>query len=174
MRIEKKFAVLMLTGLVVLGASASSFAQSHGSGHGGGQSGQSGTMKHGGMAALSPEKQKVVNEILSEAQAKAFPLRQDIFSKRAELDAVMAQATPDLAKAKAVNKEIGALETQIEEIQIEAHARIVKETGVRSGMGMSGGGCSMMGGGGCPMMGSGAGGMGASGGGCSMMGGHMQ
>ena len=154
----KLIKTLVVAGLLCLGATAvPAVAQMQ---HGGGM-GRMG----GGMADLTPEKQQAVTDIQAEYQAKIFPLRQDLYSKRAELNAVMAQATPDLAKAKALNKDINALETQLGDLMLEARAKIAKETGLRGG-GIGGGGGA---GGGCGggMMGGGAGG------GCGMMGGGM-
>lgn len=157
----KLIKTLVVAGLLCLGATAvPAVAQMQ---HGGGM-GRMG----GGMADLTPEKQQAVSDIQAEFQAKLFPLRQDLYSKRAELNAVMAQATPDLAKAKALNKDINALETQMGDLMLEARARIAKETGLRGG-GMGGGGM----GGGCGAGGGCGGGMmgGGAGGGCGMMGG---
>jgi Spy/CpxP family protein refolding chaperone len=84
-----------------------------------------------GMMNIPPEKREAVMKIKDEYKDKLFNLHQDLRAKTAELNAIMLQAQPDTAKAKAVAKEIDALKTQETETTIDMHARISKETGVR-------------------------------------------
>jgi Spy/CpxP family protein refolding chaperone len=84
-----------------------------------------------GMMSIPPEKREAVMKIKDEYKDKLFNLHQDLRAKTAELNAIMLQAQPDTAKAKAVAKEIDALKTQETETTIDMHARITKETGVR-------------------------------------------
>jgi hypothetical protein len=133
-------------------------------GHGqmGGMGGMHGMGGMGGMGdhmgMVPPGKQDAVRKIMDENKDKLFALHQDIMAKYAELNAVMLQANPDPAKAKAVSKDIAGLKGQELDLKIDMHARIAKETGVRlpilpKGMMGGGGHGGMMGGGGCPMMG---------------------
>jgi Spy/CpxP family protein refolding chaperone len=84
-----------------------------------------------GMMNIPPEKREAVMKIKDEYKDKLFTLHQDLRAKNAELNAIMLQAQPDTAKAKAVAKEIDTLKTQETETTIDMHAKITKETGVR-------------------------------------------
>lgn len=164
---KKIILVLALAGLVVTATAALAQGPGPHAGHGqaGAQAGDAAPakgpgMRGGGMMpALTPEQTATVHKIHEEFAAKAFPLRQEMATKKAELNAVMLQANPDAAKAKALNREINDLETKIGDLSIDARLKIAKETGIRGGHvpgmgGMMGGdmGGGMRGGGGCPMM----------------------
>lgn len=167
--------ILSMTLAALLATAGAALAQGQGAHAGHGQAAQpaaagdaapakspAGHGGHGGkggmMPALTPEQTAAVHNIHEDFNAKAFPLRQDMATKKAELNAVMLQANPDAAKAKALNKEINDLETKIGDLSIDARLKIAKETGIRGGHvpgmeGMMGGGMGgMMGGKGCPMM----------------------
>ncbi|WP_243309810.1 periplasmic heavy metal sensor [Fundidesulfovibrio agrisoli] len=122
----------------------------------------------GGMATVPQEKLLAVYRIQDEYSERLFTLRQNLRAKEAELEAIMLQARPDTANAKAAAKEIASIQEQMLDLGIDMHAQIIKETGIRlpmqlGGMGMMGMG---MGGGGMGGMGcmSGMGGMGSMGG----------
>lgn len=128
------------------------------------------------MMGADPAKMQQAQKIMAEYQPKLFQLRQDLYARHAELNAVLAQAQPDVSKAKTIAKQIADLQGQQLTQMVEMRARIAKETGIRMpmrgmggmGHGMMGGG--MMGGGGCPMMRGMGGGMGMMGGMMSMPG----
>lgn len=103
------------------------------SGHG--QPGASPMMEH--MTAMMKmhgvphEKMMAIHKITKEYEPKFFAIKQDLYTKRAELEAVMAQKEPDMAKAKAIAKEMAAVKLAQYELGIEMRAQIIKETGIR-------------------------------------------
>jgi hypothetical protein len=105
---------------------------------------------------IPAEKQEAVKKIMDEYKDRFWALNQDVAAKKAELNAIMLQANPDPAKAKAISKDLAGLKAQVTDLKIDMHARVAKETGVRLPLHEGGmGGCGMMGGG----MGGGMGGM---------------
>lgn len=153
---------LLLVASAALAQQAGSQHQQHQSQAPAGQTAQPGMMGHGtmgggmGMMGVDPVKMQQVQKIVAEYQPKLFQLRQDLYTRKAELNAALAQAQPDVSKAKNIAKQIADLQGQQLMQMVEMRARITKETGIRmpmKGMGMGGMGSGMMGGGmGCPMM----------------------
>ncbi|MBF0531119.1 MAG: periplasmic heavy metal sensor [Deltaproteobacteria bacterium] len=116
---------------------------------------QMGMMK---MHGLPPEKAEAIKKIVDGYQDKFFAIRQDIYAKEMEIEAVMAQAQPDMAKAKTLAKERAGLEETKINLHNEMRAQIIKETGIRLPVTPRHMGHMMMGpkahsgGGGCKMM----------------------
>ncbi|PKN09068.1 MAG: hypothetical protein CVU73_03915 [Deltaproteobacteria bacterium HGW-Deltaproteobacteria-8] len=108
-----------------------------------------------GLAGLSPEKQELARTIMNAHRDALFPLRQSMYAKSLELEALNAAGNGDSGKAKAVIREIADLNAKMLMENGTFRARLVKETGLRTapmGPGMMSGG--MMAGGGmkCAMM----------------------
>lgn len=163
---------LLLVASAALAQQTGSQHQQHQAQAPAGQPGAPGMMGHGmGMMGVDPAKMQQAQKIMAEYQPKLFQLRQDLYARHAELNAVLAQAQPDVSKAKTIAKQIADLQGQQLTQMVEMRARIAKETGIRMPMrGMGGMGHGMMGGGGCPMMRGMGGGMGMMGGMMSMPG----
>ena len=116
--------VIVLTVVAILGFVTNAFAQ-RGAGcfsegfakQGSGQNKSS--MNNFCMDKLSEEQFKAMNE-----QRKAFfnateDLRQGLYEKEAELMSVLAQKKPDAEKAKAIQKEISALEATMNQKRLD-------------------------------------------------------
>jgi Spy/CpxP family protein refolding chaperone len=65
------------------------------------------------MSQMTAQEQKIVQDIVMKHHDRIVDLHRKIFAKRAELNAVMAQEKFDTAKARAMAKEIIALETDL-------------------------------------------------------------
>lgn len=167
--IRKHLRLLLILSASVLLLAAPALAQQTGSQHQqhqtqapAGQPGSPGMMGHGmmgggmGMMGADPAKVQQAQKIMAEYQPKLFQLHQDLYARKAELNAVLAQPQPDVNKAKSIAKQIADLQGQQLTQMVEMRARISKETGIRmpmKGMGMGGMMGGKMGGGmGCPMM----------------------
>lgn len=116
------------------------------------QAGQMGP--HGmALAALTPEKQVLARTLMDEHRAALFPLHQNLYAKRAELEALNASGAGLTSKSKAVIRDIADLNAKMLAADAAFRAKLFKETGLRvpvMGHGMMGGG--MMSGGKCAMM----------------------
>jgi len=84
--------------------------------------GQAAKMRGGGqgammgadmMSQLSPEEQKIAQDVVQKHHGQIVEMHKKIFAKRAELNAVMAQEKFDAAKARALVKEISAMESDL-------------------------------------------------------------
>lgn len=71
------------------------------------------------MSQLSPEEQKTVEELGQKYYGQMMDLRKQIFAKRAELNAVMAQEKFDAKKARILGKEIRLLQDSLHEKHLE-------------------------------------------------------
>ena len=77
------------------------------------QGGQRGMMSSDMMSQLSPEEQKVAQDIFQKHHGKLMDLHKKIFAKRAELNALMAQEKFDGQKARTMVKELASLESEL-------------------------------------------------------------
>jgi zinc resistance-associated protein len=139
----------MALGLFVVSASAEA-RQTRGQGYH--------MMGSGMMWRLSEQEQKTAMEVMQKYHGPMMELRKQLFSKDAELNAVMAQDKFDAKKARALGKEISNLQAKLKEHRMEMFIEM-REKGVSYyGACMSGDmmGPCMMGG----PMGSGMGGRG--------------
>jgi len=107
------------------------------------------------LAALTPEKPALVRTLMDEHRAALFPLHQNLYAKRAELEALNASGAGVTSKTKAVIRDIADLNAKMLAADAAFRARLFKETGLRvpvMGHGMMGGMMGGMGGGKCAMM----------------------
>jgi len=114
---------------------------------------------------LSPEKTASVEKIYDRGYAKMQPLRDNLYAKRLELNALAQNPNTKPGTIRDLTQDITELRKDIREQREIMSNSLEKETGVRGGYhrggrGMMGGGHGMMGGGNC--MG-GMGGMGGNG-----------
>jgi len=97
-------------------------------------------------ATLSADQQKQFTELQQKFYNDTQSLRQQIAEKRAELNLEMTKATPDVAKAQAIQKELSALQADMDQRQV-AHMidmkKICPTMGAGRGMGMMPGGHRM-------------------------------
>jgi len=107
-------------------------------------------MGQGMMSQLTEQEQKIAMEVMQKYHSPMMELRKQIFSKRAELNAAMAQETFDAKKARALGKEISEIETKMMnqhmEMFIEMREKGVSYYGSCMSGGMMMGPCSMGGG----------------------------
>lgn len=99
-------------------------------------------------ATLSADQQKQMTELQQQFYKDTQGLRQQIAEKRAELNLEMTKATPDVGKAQAIQKELSALEADMEQRQVAYRIEMKKicpTMGSGRGMGMMHGGGHMMG-----------------------------
>ncbi len=130
----------------------------------GGQGGMMGNMNP--YAQLTPEKQAAAAAIDKAFAAKAADIRQRMWAKNAEMEAVLAQPKADRKKAAALSKDLAALQGEMQDAMIDRRIKIAEETGITMpmGKGMMGPGMGGM----MEMMGNMGGGM-MEGGKCAMM-----
>lgn len=126
----------------------------HGGGHGSMGGGMmNGGMMHGGgmvMANIPPEKQAVAQKLYAEFTSSTAGVRQQLYAKQSELNALYHGGAPDTKKYQALTREIGDLNAKIYEAQANLRAQLAKEGIPASAMGghhMGGAGMGMMGGG---------------------------
>ena len=111
-----------------------------------------------GYQNMSPEQYKVMQDMHVEFDKKAEPLRQQLYAKQAELNALYYQGTPQNdPKVQSLLKDIGDLDGKLYAVRADFRKQLnSKGIPVYGGMGY-GDGCPMMGmmgsGHGCPMMG---------------------
>lgn len=107
--------------------------------------GMMGGMMGSPYASLPPEKQEAVKAIDQAFQKKLADLKQKMWAKNAELEAALSQSKPDKKKAEALNRELGALHTEMQQVMIDRRLKVAEETGISMPMGMMGQGMGMMG-----------------------------
>lgn len=166
----------VLAGMAVLLSASLALAQPAAHDHGSDQAG--GQVQ---AQALTPEQQAKLDTIMAEHRAKTFALRQDIWAKQTELNAL--SVNPNTKPAQ-ITKLVGELK-DLRAKKFAAHEEL-RATLAKEGLPFPGAGCPMMGGmmggmkhgkmggmgkGGCGMMG-GQGKMGGQGMGPAMMGGR--
>uniref|UniRef100_A0A7C4MR55 Periplasmic heavy metal sensor n=1 Tax=Desulfatirhabdium butyrativorans TaxID=340467 RepID=A0A7C4MR55_9BACT len=97
-------------------------------------------------ATLTADQQKQFTELQQKFYNDTQSLRQQIAEKRAELNLEMTKATPDVAKAQAIQKELSALQAELDQQHV-AHMiemkKICPTMGAGRGMGMMHGGHMM-------------------------------
>lgn len=175
MKTRMSILTLSLALVAVLGLAGMASAQGMmGQGMGGmGMMGGSGMgmmgqgMGMGGMYSMSPEKQAVIQKLYVEYNTATAPVRQQLFAKQSELNALYYGGTTDTKKFQTLTREIGDLNAKLYEAQMNLRNQLAKEGVPASGMGhgMGMGGMGMMGGSGMGGMGMGMG-MGGMGMGC--------
>ncbi len=104
-------------------------------------------MSSGMMSQLTDEEQKTVMELMQKYHGPMMELKKQLYAKRADLNAVMAQEKLDSKKARALAKEISALQSKFMDQHMEMFIEM-REKGVSYyGTCMSGGrmGRGMMG-----------------------------
>jgi len=106
---------------------------------------------------LSPEKAASAEKIYDRGQAKIQPLRDNLYAKRLELNALAQNPNTKPATIKALAQDITELRQDIREQRDIMATSLEKETGMNAGYHR--GGRGMMGGGGRGMMGGGNHGM---------------
>lgn len=84
---------------------------------------------YGMMSQLSEQEQKTAMEVMQKYHGPMMELRKQLFSKAAELNAVMAQDKFDAKKARVLGKEISDLQTRIMEHRMEMFIEM-REKGV--------------------------------------------
>lgn len=103
-----------------------------------------------GWAQLTPEQQAEIQKAHAEFLNQTLALRQNLAAKRAELQTLYAQPTPDQAKIKALSDEIVDLGAALAKKRNEFRAKYPNAYGWgmgRGGRGGFGGGCGGFGGG---------------------------
>ncbi len=97
-------------------------------------------------ANLTADQQKQFTELRQKFYNDTQNLRQQIAEKRAELNLEMTKATPDVTKAQAIQKELSALQAEMDQKQV-VHMiemkKICPTMGAGKGMGMMHGGHMM-------------------------------
>ncbi len=81
------------------------------------------------MSQMTAEEQKIVQDIVQKHHGQMVDLHKKIFAKQAELNAVMAQEKFDAAKARAMAKEIIALEADFMKSRLDMFIEM-REKGV--------------------------------------------
>jgi len=105
---------------------------------------------HGaGMMQLSPEKQEIVKKLHEDFYNSTKQTRQELISKRHELDAQLYSASSDEKKIQALTKEISDLRAKLYSARVTLKGKLIKEgmtlgnsgygPGMRRGMGACGG-----------------------------------
>ncbi|WP_338669542.1 periplasmic heavy metal sensor [Pseudodesulfovibrio methanolicus] len=94
----------------------------------------------GGNYQLSPEQQKAYQEISAKYQAQFAKLSEQMWTKHAQLNAVLAQDKIDAGQARSLAKEIGALSAQALETRVNMLIDMREKGFSYYGMGMMGGG----------------------------------
>ncbi|ABA88954.1 hypothetical protein Pcar_1711 [Syntrophotalea carbinolica DSM 2380] len=126
-----KVVVIVLLGVLVIPLNSDADRMRGGSGYH--------MMGSGMMSQLTAEEQKTVNDLVQKYHGPMMELKKQLFAKRAELNAVMAQEKFDAKKARSLSKEISALQSKF----MDQHAEMfieMREKGVSYyGTCMSGG-----------------------------------
>ncbi|MFV0423000.1 periplasmic heavy metal sensor [Oleidesulfovibrio sp.] len=153
--------IVAALGVFALAAVAFAGPYGHGGGHGsmmGGYGKGSVNCPYGGgqgmgsgYNSLTPEKQAEYDKIVAEADKEMTPLRESLFAKQAELNAMYNNPNADPAAVGKVAGEVAKLRTQMRNLHIELSDRLEKEVGLQSGFkrGHRGGGFHGSGGFGC-------------------------
>ncbi|MCM0755623.1 periplasmic heavy metal sensor [Desulfovibrio aminophilus] len=115
---------------MVLGLAAASYAFG-GYGHGMGP----GYGMMNDYAQLTPEKRAAVDKLFAEHRKAVQPLRDELFIKQAELDAVERQQNPDLNAVRTLAKDITVLRGKLADQRDAFRAKVEKETGIEMGPG---------------------------------------
>ena len=127
--------------------------------------GHNGNGAHQMYQNLTPEAQATLNKLRDEHYQKVSPLREQLWAKQTELNALSGNPAVKPEEIKKLVAEISALRSQMTKERQAFRTQVSKETGIANPGGFGGydghGGHGMMGGGmDCPMGGSGGGRMG--------------
>ncbi|MGE4545628.1 MAG: periplasmic heavy metal sensor [Pedobacter sp.] len=134
-----KIILLLALGFFVIPATSQANRMHKGSGYH--------MMNSGMMSQLTDEEQKTVMDLMQKYHGPMMELKKQLYAKRADLNAVMAQEKFDGKKARALGKEISALQSKFMDQHMEMFIEM-REKGVSYyGTCMSGGtmGRGMMG-----------------------------
>jgi zinc resistance-associated protein len=148
MKTRSIITIVAALGIFALAAVAFAGPYGHGYGHRGGYGGMGagggaavcpfGGSGPGGQAAydsLTPDKQALYDKIVAEADGKMTPLRDKLFAKQAELNAMYNNPSTDPAAVGKTAGEVAQLRTQLRNLHIELSQRLEKEVGLKSGFG---------------------------------------
>ena len=91
-----------------------------------------------GMTNLRPEQQELVNKLHEDFYNSTKATRQELISKRHELDAQLYSANPDEKKVQALTKEISDLRAKLYSARVSLKGKLIKE-GITLGHGGYGG-----------------------------------
>ena len=80
-----------------------------------------------GMVSLSPEKQAIVKKLHEDFRNSTKATRQELISKRHELDAQLYSAKPDENKIQALTKEISDLRAKLYSARITLKGKLIQE-----------------------------------------------
>lgn len=120
---RKNATIFATSALVVLLAAATAMANSYGPGQGG---------RNGSIySQLAPEKQKAFTNIMKEFQDKAYTLRQDIWAKNAELNALSSNPNADPKYISGLVNDIKQLHIKLHNMRQTYGDRVEKEVGIR-------------------------------------------
>jgi zinc resistance-associated protein len=105
---------------------------------------------------LTPEKQVAVEKIVDKHHAKLIELREQIWAKHTELQALSRSGKAERSDIQSLISDISKLRTTMNAERDSMRAEIEKETGIKSfGRGYHGGGMGYGAGEGCPGLGAG-------------------
>lgn len=107
--------------------------------------GTSMAMGMGGGISLVPEKQAIFETIMKAHQAKAEPMKTELWAKERELDALQGNPKAEPARIEALVKEAAELKTKLNAERTSLDDTLKKELGIQV---RQGGMCPMMGEGG--------------------------
>ncbi|HWR05142.1 MAG TPA: periplasmic heavy metal sensor [Humidesulfovibrio sp.] len=141
MKTSTKILTLSLALAAVLGLAGLASAQNHMMGGAGMMNGGNGMMYGHGMAMpanLPPEKQAAVQKLYNDFNAATGPVRQQLYAKQAELNALYYGGTPDTKKYQALSREVADLNAKLYEAQANLRGQLAKEGVPASAMGMGG------------------------------------
>ena len=80
-----------------------------------------------GMMSLSPEKREIVKKLFEDFYNNTKATRQELISKRHELDAQLYSAHPDEKKIQALTKEISDLRAKLYSARITLKGKLIQE-----------------------------------------------
>jgi zinc resistance-associated protein len=89
---------------------------------------ETGTGQYGaGMMSLSPEKQELVKKLHEDFHNSTRATRQELISKRHELDAQLYSAKPDENKIQVLTREISDLRAKLYSARVSLKGKLIKE-----------------------------------------------
>jgi zinc resistance-associated protein len=130
----KKLATVLGTLVLVAGLAVTVFAWAPGWGFGNHMMGYwgGGPAYGGGYGNLTPDQRSRLDTLNGQFYNETTSIRNEIWTKSAELDALVNGPNPDLEKAKALQKEIGALQAKLDEKQVNYDLE-ARKLGVQGG-----------------------------------------
>ena len=112
--------------LLVSIAAVSAFAHGPGWGRGRGHHMMDYWNKGGGYENLTDEQQNELSQLDRKYFDQTTDLRNKLWAKRSELETILNSSTPDIDKAKAVQKDISDLRSKLDEKRIEYETEVRK------------------------------------------------